>query len=115
MNRLHWKKHGLSPVAACLFWAMACFAAPAASFTASLDRDTIALGENATLLLTFEGGSPQDVPQLPDIPGLQFSYVGPSSEFNFINGQSSSKVVHHFTVTPQKAGDFVIPALTADL
>jgi hypothetical protein len=118
MNRLHWKKHCLSSGAACLFWVVACFAAPgayAASFTASLDRETIALGENATLLLTFEGGSPQTVPQLPDIPGLQISYVGPSSEFNFINGQSTSKVTHHFTVTPQKVGEFLIPALTADL
>jgi hypothetical protein len=118
MNRLDWKKYGLGPVAACLFWVMACFAVPgahAASFTVSLDRDTIALGENATLLLTFEGGSSQAVPQLPDIPGLQFAYVGPSSEFNFINGQSSSKIVHHFTVTPQKVGEFLIPALTVDL
>jgi len=118
MNQLHWKKHGLSSVTACLFWVVACFAAPgahAASFTASLDRETIAMGENATLLLTFEGGSPQTVPQLPDIPGLQISYVGPSSEFNFINGQSSSKLTHHFTITPQKVGEFLIPALTADL
>jgi hypothetical protein len=118
MNRLHWKKYGPGLVAAFLFGVMACFAvsgAHAASFTASLDRDTIALGENATLLLTFEGGSSQGVPQLPDIPGLQFSYVGPSSEFNFINGQSSSKIVHHFTVTPQKVGEFLIPALTVNL
>ena len=37
----------------------------AATFTASLDRDTLALGESATLSLTFENGSPRNVPAPP--------------------------------------------------
>jgi hypothetical protein len=89
--------------------------ARAATFTASLDRDTIALGESGTLSLTFEGGSPQNAPELPNIPGLQISYVGPSSQFSFINGQTSSTVTHHFTLTPRQTGEFIIPALTADV
>ena len=36
--------------------------APAASFTASLDRDTIMLGESATLSLAFEGAAPKNTP-----------------------------------------------------
>ncbi|HEY3931097.1 MAG TPA: BatD family protein [Verrucomicrobiae bacterium] len=87
----------------------------AATFTASLDRETIALGETATLSLTFEGGSPQTTPMPPNIPGLQISYVGPSSQFSFINGQTSSTVTHHFTLTPRQTGEFIIPALTADV
>jgi hypothetical protein len=87
----------------------------AATFTASLDRETIALGETATLSLTFEGGSPQTTPMPPNIPGLQISYVGPSSQFSFINGQTSSTVTHHFTLTPRQTGEFTIPALTADV
>jgi len=87
----------------------------AATFTASLDNDTLTLGQSTTLSLTFQGGSPQNVPTLPDIPGLQITYVGPSSQFSFINGQTSSTVTHHFTVTPERAGDFTIPALTADV
>jgi hypothetical protein len=87
----------------------------AASFTASLDADTLTLGQSATLSLTFEGGSPQNAPTLPDVPGLQIAYVGPSSQFSFINGQTSSTVTHHFTVTPQRTGEFTIPALTADV
>ncbi|MGH7991067.1 MAG: BatD family protein, partial [Limisphaerales bacterium] len=70
---------------------------------------------SATLSLTFEGGSPQNTPEVPDIPGLQISYVGPSSQFSFINGQTSSTVTHHFTVTPRQTGEFTIPALTADV
>ena len=86
-----------------------------ATFTASLDRNPITLGESATLSLTFTGGEPQAVPEPPAIPNLQVTYVGPSSEFSVINGQVSSTVTHNFTVTPRQAGDFTIPTLTADV
>ncbi len=97
-----------------LLW-LAIVPAHAASFTATLDSDALTLGQSATLVLTFEGGTPQNTPEVPDIPGLQISYVGPSSQFSFINGRTSSTVIHHFTVTPQRAGNFVIPALTAEV
>jgi hypothetical protein len=87
----------------------------AAQFTASLDRDTITLGERATLSLTFNGGQPKDVPVPPAIPDLPITYVGPSSQFSFINGQVSSTVTHVFTVAPRQAGEFTIPALSADV
>ncbi|HSY09730.1 MAG TPA: BatD family protein [Candidatus Dormibacteraeota bacterium] len=89
--------------------------ARAATFTASLDRDTIAIGENATLSLTFEGGPPQNTPVPPNIPGLQISYVGPSSQFSFINGQTSSTVTHHFILTARQTGEFIIPSLVANV
>jgi len=88
--------------------------ARAANFTASLDRDTIALGESATLSLTFEGGQPRNVPT-PDVPGLQFANVGNSQNFSLINNQMSSTVTITFSVTPQRDGKFVIPAMTSDV
>ena len=87
----------------------------AATFTASLDRDTIALGETATLSLTFEDGSPRNVPTPANVAGLQISYVGPSSQFSFVNGETKSTVTYNFTLTPRQAGDFVIPLLAADV
>lgn len=45
--------------------------ASAAKFTASVDRETILLGETVTLTLSFEGAAPSSMPQLPAIPGLQ--------------------------------------------
>jgi hypothetical protein len=87
----------------------------AAMFTASLDRDTVTLGESATLSLTFSDGTPQAVPSPPQIPNLRISYLGPSSQFSFINGQTTSTVTHNFQVTPQQAGNFTIPALTAQV
>ena len=86
----------------------------AASFTASLDRDAITLGEAATLSLVFEGGQSRNVPT-PNVPGLQFVQTGNSQNFSIINGAMSSTVTVTFSVTPQSSGEFTIPALTADV
>ena len=88
--------------------------ARAASFTASLDRDTIALGESATLSLTFEGGQSKNVPT-PSVPGLQISQIGTSQSVNIVNSAMSSTVTVTFSVTPQHDGKFVIPAMTSDV
>ena len=100
----------LTALAVCL----AC-SAGAANFTASLDHDTITLGDNATLSLRFEDGGQAEAPTLPEIPGLQTAYVGPSSQFSFVNGRTSSSVTHNYTVTPQQAGDFTIPAFSVEI
>ncbi len=89
--------------------------ASAATFTTSLDREAMELGESATLDLTFEGGGPSGTPTLPNIPGLNISYVGPSSQFSFVNGQTSSTVTHHFTVTASRPGVYTIPGLSIDV
>jgi hypothetical protein len=91
----------------------AAFVAPAATFTASLDRTQIVLGESVTLALTFSGGNPQDVPNPPDIPNLDIAYIGPSSQFSLIQGRVSYIVSHNLQVTPRQAGDYTIPALRA--
>ena len=85
--------------------------ADAASFTASLDRDSMMLGEQATLSLKFEDVQPGDAPNLPRIPGLQFQYVGPSSSFSVINGQTSSSVTYNYIVSAQRDGTFNIPGM----
>jgi len=90
-------------------------AACAANFTASLDRDTITLGEQATLSLRFDGVQPQNAPALPAVAGVQFQYVGPSSSFSFINGQTSSSITYNYIVAPQHDGEFVIPGMRADV
>ena len=51
----------------------------------------------------------------PAIPNLRIDYLGPSSQVTIVNGQVNSTVTHNFTVTPRQAGDFAIPALTADV
>src|SRR5258706_6548421 len=110
--RLH-----LFPATAVLFLTGLCLAAVpvrAASFTASLDRDTITLGEQATLSLAFEGGQSKNVPA-PDVPGLQITQTGTAQSVNIINGAMTSTVTVTFAMTARQAGEFTIPAFTADV
>ncbi|HEY4417220.1 MAG TPA: BatD family protein [Verrucomicrobiae bacterium] len=86
----------------------------AASFTASLDREAITLGESATLSLAFEGGQPQTAPS-PNVPGLQIINVGNSQNFSIVNNQMSSVVTLTYSITPQRVGRFIIPAIAADV
>ena len=68
-------------------------AVAAPGLTASLDRDTVAVGESVTLTLTFEGVSPKGPPTLPRLPNLQVSYAGQSSAFSLVNGESTSSTL----------------------
>jgi len=116
---LRWRdrKLNLFPVVAglclVLLW-LAAAPARAAGFSAALDNDTITLGQSTTLSLTFEGGSPQNVPA-PSVSGLQISQAGTSQNVSWVNGAMSSTVTVAFSVTPQRAGEFVIPAIAADV
>jgi hypothetical protein len=82
----------------------------AASFTASLDRNVISVNESATMTLKFEGGLPADVPAAPNVPGLSISSKGQSSQFNFVNGKSTSILSYDYQVRAAQPGDYTIPA-----
>jgi hypothetical protein len=86
----------------------------AASFTASLDRDAITLGEQATLSLSFEGGQAKNVPA-PSVPGLDINQIGTSQSVNIVNGAMDETVTVTFAVTARQAGKFTIPAMTAEV
>ncbi len=86
---------------------------PAASFTATLGRDTAIVGESVPLTLKFEGVQLSGSPNLPTIPGIQ---IGPglSSSFNTSIGPDGNAVnVQSFTfnLIPVQAGEITIPTL----
>ena len=88
----------------------------AASFTATLDRETVTVGETATLTLKFEGGSPSSIPSPPALPNLQVSQGFLSQSFNTdFNGQSSSAVSQTFALTPTQPGVYTIPSFQAEI
>jgi hypothetical protein len=109
-------RYKLSTVVAVLFFFLTAIVsvARAASFTASLDRDTISLGETATLSLSFQGAQPGR-PPTPNVSGLQISYTGNSETMSYVNGAMSSSVTVTYSITPQRAGKFTIPAMQADI
>jgi hypothetical protein len=83
--------------------------------TATLDRDAITLGESVTLSLAFEETKPAEVPQLPELPNLRWSYAGQSSQFQFINGRTTSRMIFNYLLTPAQPGDYQIPGMRINL
>jgi hypothetical protein len=80
---------------------------------AELDRNEIALGEQAVLTITVEGEA-QDVqpPAIPDTDGLEVYGGGQSQRFSFVNGRVSA--THSFTyyLRPTRKGQFQISPIT---
>jgi hypothetical protein len=87
----------------------------AASFTATLDRDSVAVGESATLSLKFEGGEPRQMPAPPTIPNLQVTSGGSSRNINIVNGQFSSTISQAYALTPTQPGNYTIPPMRAEV
>lgn len=88
----------------------------AATFSTSLDRETVILGENVTLTLKFEGVQTGGMPQLPAVPGLQPA-GGTSSGFNSSTGpDGKTQVVQTFATSyvADQVGEIVIPAFTVE-
>lgn len=95
-------------LAALLTLATSAFAAPS-TVTAQLDRADIALGDSAQLTLTVSGRG-TDAASPPVVPGLEFVAVGQSSQYQSINGVTTSTTSVTYEVIPQRAGTFTIPA-----
>ncbi len=96
----------------CLWLLLAGLLAPAhaVTFSASLDRTTIRVGEPAVLTLRFDGGQPDGVPRLPDVPNLRLQFTGQSQQISILNGQRVGTLLLTYAVTPAAPGDFTIPA-----
>lgn len=84
--------------------------AHAVTFSATLDRNTIRVGEQAVLTLRFDGGQPSGVPRLPDVPNLRFQGPGQSQQISIVNGQRTSSLLLTYAISAAQAGDYTIPA-----
>ena len=87
----------------------------AASFTATLDRENVTVGESATLTLKYEGGQPRSFPAPPALPNLQIAGGGTSQNISIVNGEYSASISQVFALTPTQPGEFIIPALKAEI
>jgi hypothetical protein len=88
----------------------------AADFSVTLDRNIITLGETATLTMTFEGDSPNVLPTVPSVPNLRIMDQGSESRvYSSVNGVGTSRLSHTFSVVPSQPGDFIIPAMSANI
>jgi hypothetical protein len=100
----------VAAIAAGILFAVTASAAPPA-VTAQLDPTDISLGESAQLTLTVAGSDSSGVAP-PSVPGLEFVAVGQSSQFQSVNGVTTSNVSVTYEVIPQHAGTFKFPAMS---
>ena len=85
-----------------------------ATFTASLDRNSIVLGEQVTLTLEFKDGQPQEISNLPHVDGLRIaSSVNQQTSMTINNGAQSTVFSYTVTLEPTRVGEFVIPPFRA--
>jgi len=76
-----------------------------------LDRETIEAGETFGFQVVIDGTQRTLQPALPAIPGVRSRYLGPTSQMESINGQTSVKVVHRFLLKPDTTNDVEIPPI----
>jgi len=83
-----------------------------AAIAAQLDPQSIRLGEAAQLAVTVKGPRSAE-PNVPEVDGLDITPVGQQSSVQIINGAVSAEVTHIYHVTPNRTGNFSIPAISA--
>jgi hypothetical protein len=112
-NRIQLLNRSLRGLWFVLFFAIACPASAATTFTASLDRTSVILGEQVTLSLKFEGGKPESIANFP-LDGAQM-VSGVSQNTSIVSTSAGQTYVYTCSVViePTRAGDVVIPAITA--
>jgi len=87
----------------------------AATVSATLEPDTIRLGESAQMNLVFEGGAPPSAPLVPSVPNLRIDPGFPTHQISIVNGQQSSAEIYPYRLTPVRAGEYTIPAVRAQV
>ncbi|MEQ2007225.1 MAG: BatD family protein, partial [Limisphaerales bacterium] len=96
-------------VVGCLFLLSS---AHAVTFSASLDRTAMRVGEQAVLTLRFDGGQPSGVPRLPDVPNLQIQFAGQSQ---VLSQARTVSLLLNYAVTASQPGDYTIPAFNVPI
>ena len=82
---------------------------------AQLDPPQVAVGDTSDLTVDVRGTENAPTPAIPAVDGLSVQYVGPSTQLSIVNGQTSSSITHHYSVTPRREGSFTIGPITVDV
>ncbi len=85
----------------------------AASIRLGIDREIIALGDNASFRVVIEGGNGQEQPQIPDVPGLRFTRIGSNMSYSFANGRQNASSESVYTVTATRVGTYTLGPVQA--
>jgi hypothetical protein len=81
----------------------------AATLSQAIDPPEANVGDEVSVTFTVQNGGETSV-QLPHVDGLQVAGDSSTTNITFANGTLSSAISQTFTLVPQRAGDFTIPA-----
>ncbi len=82
------------------------------TFSASVDRNIISLGQSIQLSLKFDDSKNVPAPSLPSVDEIKSRYVGPSTRMSIVNGRMSSSITHIYSIVPLKTGKFSIKPIS---
>jgi tetratricopeptide (TPR) repeat protein len=102
-------------LAAAVALLLAASAGAAPKFDVTLDRDTIRIGETATLSMTFTDGAPDGEPDLPPISGVEYGAQGTSTQAIFDGHSFTETTTYTVELQPRRPGEFIIPSLSANV
>lgn len=79
--------------------------------SATLDRNTISIGETVTLTLNFLDCSPDAQPNIPALPNVDV--VGQQSQQSYVldGGSMTRKVIFSYELKPNREGIYTIPSM----
>lgn len=90
-------------------------AADDVTISASIDRGTLGLSEQATLQVVVSGsGANIPAPKLPALADFNIYSSGQSQNVSIVNGKMSSSLTYNYVLSPKAAGKFTIPPVTLD-
>ncbi|MFH1837278.1 MAG: BatD family protein [Candidatus Omnitrophota bacterium] len=81
---------------------------------ASLERNTVSIGNPVYLYLSFIGAQNIAAPDISETDGLKITYVGPSTKMSIVNGQTSLSITHTYLIIARKEGTFYLGPFFAD-
>ena len=79
--------------------------------TAGLSSPVTVVGRPVEIVVTIRDARSAEVPQSLSVPGLRIELLGRSTRFEMNNFKMSSSLTYTYSVLPQQAGEFDIPAV----
>lgn len=97
---------GLIPLIIILLGMNTSVVSGAGSAELSIESNQIAAGDVVQFRITVKGSSAS--PEIKPINGLDIQFLGTSSQFEFINGRTSSSVIYSYALTAIKPGNYTL-------
>lgn len=89
-------------------------AAGAQGIRVTIDRTEATVQDQLVLNVVVEG-SRNARPRLPDLSAFQVYDAGQSTQFNMINGRTSTSINYRYVLVPLRTGTFTIGAATVEI